>query len=285
MGSITTAAGTFTAELDGPADGPLVLFLHGFPQSRHTWRAQQPALAAAGYRSVAFDQRGYSPGARPDPAEPANYTVDRLVGDVLAVADALEGERFHLVGHDWGGAVSWQVADAAPQRLLSLSVLSRPHPSAFRAAMQADADGQQEKSRHHKAFHDPDTGAKLLAAGGARLRSLLMSNGVPADAAELYLSVVGSEPALEAALAWYRAAGALTRIAAGPIAVPTLYLWGDVDQSVGRTAAEGTAQYVSAPYRFVEIAGGGHFLTDDHPDEVNAALLAHLEAESHAGIR
>lgn len=278
LGSITTDAGTFTAELDGPADGPLVLFLHGFPQSRHTWRAQQPALAAAGYRSAAFDQRGYSPGVRPDPAELANYAVDRLVGDVLAVADALGAERFHLVGHDWGGAVSWQVADAAPQRLHSLTVLSRPHPSAFRAAMHADADGQQQKSRHHKAFHDPGTGAKLLASGGARLRTLLVSNGVPADAAELYLSVIGSAPALEAALAWYRAAGALTQLAAGPIAVPTLYLWGDVDQSVGRSAAEGTAQHVSAAYRFVEIAGGGHFLTDDHPDEVNAALLAHLEA-------
>ncbi len=276
-GSITTAAGTFTAEVAGPDGGLLVLLLHGFPQSRHTYRQQQPALASAGFRSVAFDQRGYSPGARPDPAELSNYTIDRLVGDVLAVADALGADRFHLVGHDWGGAVAWQVADAAPDRLRSLTVLSRPHPSSFQAAMRADADGQQHRSRHHKGFHDPATGGKLLADDAARLRTLLEDAGVPAEAVAMYVSVLGTPEAMEAALAWYRAAGALSRLSAGTIAVPTLYVWGDADQSVGRTAAEGTGAFVSGPYRFVEIAGGGHFVTDDHPDEVNAALVSHVQ--------
>lgn len=279
--TVTTAAGTFTAEIDGPDDGPLVLFLHGYPQSRHTWRAQQPALAAEGWRTVAIDQRGYSPGARPDPSEPANYHVDALVGDVIAVAAALghgETQPFHLVGHDWGGAVAWLVADRHPAALASLCVLSRPHPRAFRAALDADADGQRHRSRHHKAFHDPDTARLLLEDDARRLRRGLVDNGVPAANAEAYLSVLNDPAALEAALAWYRSAGTVSALDAADIVVPTLYLWGDHDQSVGRAAAEGTGVHVRAPYRFVEVPDGGHFLTDDHPSVVTDALLAHLAA-------
>jgi pimeloyl-ACP methyl ester carboxylesterase len=279
--SVTTPAGTFTAEIDGPDDGPLVVFLHGYPQSRHTWRAQQPALATAGWRTVAIDQRGYSPGVRPDPTVLADYAVDHLVADVLAVAAALghgPDRPFHLVGHDWGGAVAWLVAARHAAAVASLTVLSRPHPSAFRAAIEADADGQRHRSRHHRAFHDPETGPLLLADGGRRLRRGLTDNGVPDDAADAYLSVLGTPEAIEAALAWYRAAGTISRIEAADVEVPTLYLWGDADLSVGRAAAEGTAAHVRAPYRFVEIAGGGHFLTDDNPATVTAELAAHLDA-------
>src|SRR5436305_4800888 len=103
---LTTRSGlTFTADVAGPTNGPLVLLLHGFPESRHSWRAALPELARAGYRAVAPDQRGYSPGARPDPADLSNYAFDRLVNDALEIAAAAghEGKRFHLVGHDWGG--------------------------------------------------------------------------------------------------------------------------------------------------------------------------------------
>ena len=128
---------TFTADVAGPAGGPLVLLLHGFPESRHSWRAALPALAAAGYRAVAPDQRGYSPGARPDPADLANYAFDKLVNDAIEIAAAAgyDGRRFHLVGHDWGGQVSWGVADLHPERLASLTILSRPHPKSFRRAL------------------------------------------------------------------------------------------------------------------------------------------------------
>ena len=272
---ITAAAGTFTADVLGPEDGALVLLLHGFPQSRHTWRAQQPALAGAGFRTVAIDQRGYSPGARPDPADLASYHLDRLVEDVLAVAAACGADTFHLVGHDWGGAVAWTVAHRHPERLRSLAVLSRPHPSAFRDALSSDADDQRHRSRHHRAFDDPDTARLLLADDARRLRRGLLDNGVPADAVDLYVSVLGTADALDAALAWYRAT-ALGAVEVGTVAVPTMYLWGDHDHTVGRTAAEATARYVTAPYRFVEIPGGGHFLSDDHPDEVTGALLRHL---------
>jgi pimeloyl-ACP methyl ester carboxylesterase len=277
---VQTDAGTFTAELAGPEAGPLVVLLHGFPQSRHTWRHQVPALAAAGYRALAPDQRGYSPGARPDPAVLAHYGIDRLVADVLSLADVVgpAGRPFHLVGHDWGGQVAWATAARHPERTASLTVLSRPHPAAFREAMAQDADGQRHRSRHHRSFHDPETASLLVEAGGRRLRRSLADQGVGPAAVEEYLGVLQDEAAVEAALAWYRAAGALTALEVGPIEVPTLYLWGDADATVGPTAARGTARHVTGPYRFEVLDGVGHFATDQAPERVTAALLAHLAA-------
>ena len=158
---LTTISGlTFTADVASPADGALVLLLHGFPESRHSWRAALPVLAAAGYRAVAPDQRGYSPGARPDPGDSANYAFDKLVNDAVELAGASghQGKRFHLVGHDWGGQVSWGVADRHPERLASLTILSRPHPQSFRRALAKEDGDQKHRSRHHRAFRDPDTG-------------------------------------------------------------------------------------------------------------------------------
>jgi pimeloyl-ACP methyl ester carboxylesterase len=192
--TIATPEGRFTADTAGPADAPLVLLLHGYPQTRHTWRHQVPALSAAGFRAVAPDQRGYSPGVRPDPARGlAAYGIDRLVQDVLDLADAAggAGRPFHLVGHDWGGHVGWVTAHRHPSRLRSLAVLSRPHPAAFRRAFKENADDQQHRSRHHKIFHDPTTGPRLLEDGAGRLRSRLAEQGVPEAAVAEYVSVLG----------------------------------------------------------------------------------------------
>src|SRR5215469_13002233 len=146
--TIATAEGSFTVSIAGPANGPLVLLLHGYPQTRHTWRHQVPALGAAGYRAVAPDQRGYSPGVRPDPARLAAYGIDRLVADVLdlAAASGHGTQPFHLVGHDWGGQVAWITTFRHPERLASLTVLSRPHPAAFRRAFRDNVDNQQYRS-------------------------------------------------------------------------------------------------------------------------------------------
>ena len=119
----------FDVLVAGPDDGPAVILLHGFPETAQSWVHQTPVLAAAGYRVIAPDQRGYSPDARP--TEVTAYRTDRLVADVVGLADALGVDRFHLVGHDWGGAVAWQVAGRHPDRLLTLTVLSTPHPAAF----------------------------------------------------------------------------------------------------------------------------------------------------------
>jgi len=224
---IATPQGRFTADTAGPTGGELVLLLHGYPQSRHAWRHQVPALGAAGYRAVAPDQRGYSPGVRPDPArDVAAYGIDRLVQDVLDLAEASgsAARPFHLVGLDWGGHVAWVTAHRHPSRLRSLTVLSRPHPAAFRRAFKENADDQQHRSRHHRIFHDPTTGPRLLEGGARRLRSRLADQGVPEASIAEYVSVLGEPAALEAALGWYRAAGSLTQVEVGPVTVPTLYV-------------------------------------------------------------
>jgi pimeloyl-ACP methyl ester carboxylesterase len=280
--TIATPDGRFTAATAGPADGPLVILLHGYPQTRHTWRDQIPALGAAGYRAVAPDQRGYSAGARPDPARGlAAYGIDRLVQDVLDLADAAgaRGRSFHLVGHDWGGHVCWVTADRHSARVRSLSVLSRPHPAAFRRAFRENADDQQHRSRHHKAFQDPTTGPRLLEDGARRLRGRLAEQGVSSAAVEEYLSVLGEPAALEAALAWYRAAGTLTAVEVDAVTVPTLYIWGDRDATVGPSAARFTADFVTGPFRFETLPGVGHFVTDEAPAAVTELLLSHLGAQ------
>ena len=269
---------TFTADVLGPADGPLVLLLHGFPESRHSWRAALPALASAGYRAVAPDQRGYSPAARPDPKDLSNYAFDKLVNDaieIVAVAGR-DSQRFHLVGHDWGGQVSWGVAAAHPKRLASLTVMSRPHPKSFRRALEKPDGEQKNRSRHHRAFLDAETGKLLLADNARRLREGLFGQGVPAAAMEEHLSVLGNREAMEAALAWYRANGGLAADI-GTIQVPTLYIWGDIDATVGPDAAHGTGEFVSGPFTMEVLPGIGHFVMDQAPAKATELLLAHLK--------
>ena len=255
-----------------------MLLLHGFPESRHSWRAALPALAAAGYRAVAPDQRGYSPGARPDPTDLSNYAFDRLVADAIEIAAAAgyDGKRFHLVGHDWGGQVSWGVAGKHPERLASLTILSRPHPSSFRRALLKEDSDQKHRSRHHRAFLDADTGKLLLADNTRRLRDGLFGQGVPAAALEEHLSVLGNPEALEAALAWYRSNKGLAADI-GTIKVPTLYIWGDADATVGPDAAYGTGEFVGAAYAMEVLPNVGHFVMDQAPAKATDLMLAHLK--------
>jgi len=270
---------TFDALVAGEAGAPLVLLLHGFAESMHCWRAQVAALAAAGYRAVAPSQRGYSPGARPDTSDTANYHIDRLMDDAMAIVAASEcgDRRFHLVGHDWGGSIAWGLADRYPERLASLTVLSRPHPNAFNRALQIPGGDQAHRSRHHKAFLEPGAADVVLADGVKWLRERLAAAGVPSSAIAQHLSVLGNKEAMEAALAWYRARGAI-RSPLGAIRVPTLYIWGDADDTVGAAAAEGTEDFIAAPYRFEVLPGVGHFAADQTPDRVNALLLQHVTA-------
>jgi pimeloyl-ACP methyl ester carboxylesterase len=275
---LTTRAGlTFTANAEGPAGGALVLLLHGFPESRHSWREALPVLAAAGYRCVAPDQRGYSPGARPDPADLSNYAFDRLVNDALEIAAAAgyEGKRFHLVGHDWGGQVPWGVADAHPERLASLTVLSRPHPLSFRRALQDPNGDQKHRSRHHTRFLEAETGPLLIEDNARRLREGLFGQNVEQAAIDDHVSVLGSREAIEAALAWYRSNKGLSGDF-GPIKVPTLYIWGDADATVGPDAAKGTGAFVTADYAMEVLPGVGHFVMDNAPAKAAELMLAHI---------
>lgn len=265
----------FDVSVAGDPAAPLVLLLHGFGVSRHLYDAQLPALAAAGFRAAAPNQRGYSPGARPDPMDFARYDIELLIADALALADALGHQgRFHLVGHDWGGSLSWEIAARHPERLGSLTMLSRPHPGAFARAL-AEDPGQPHRSRHHKAFLEADAVPRLLADDAAWLRTRHAAQGIPPAATAKHLSVIGNPEAMAAALAWYRARGTVHR-PIGPITVPTLFIWGDADDTVGRMAAEGTKDFIAAPYRFEVLPGVGHYAPDQQPEVVNRLLLAHL---------
>jgi pimeloyl-ACP methyl ester carboxylesterase len=270
---------TFDALTAGDPGAPLVLLLHGFAESMQCWRAQVAALGAAGYRAVAPSQRGYSPGARPDTGDTANYHIDRLMDDATAIvaASGYGERRFHLAGHDWGGSIAWSLADRYPQLIASLTVLSRPHPNAFNRALQMPDGDQAQRSQHHKAFLEPGAADVVLADNAKWLRERWAANGVPDAAMTEHLGILGNKAAMEAALAWYRARGAI-RGPLGPIRMPTLYIWGDADDTVGRIAAEGTVDFVAAPYRFEVLPGVGHFAADQAPERVSELLLAQVAA-------
>jgi pimeloyl-ACP methyl ester carboxylesterase len=278
--SITISPGlSFDILAAGAPDVPLVLLLHGFAASMQTWRAQVAALAAAGYRAVAPSQRGYSSGARPDVSNTANYHIDRLMDDAMAITAAYgHGERrFHLVGHDWGGSIAWSLADRFPRRLKSLTVLSRPHPNAFNRALQLPDGDQAHRSRHHKAFLEPDAADAVLADNCKWLRERLAAAGVPTDAIEKHLGVLGNRAAMEAALAWYRARGAI-RGPLGVIDVPTLYIWGDADDNCRTDRRGGHKRFCVSALPLRGAAGRRHFAADQVPDRVNELLLTHLAA-------
>jgi pimeloyl-ACP methyl ester carboxylesterase len=273
---IETAPGlVFDCSVSGDASAPLVLMLHGFCVSRYFWDNQIPVLAAAGYFAVAPNQRGYAAGARPDPTDFDNYRIDKLIGDAQDIVTGVGhgGRRFHLVGHDWGGSLAWIIADRWPERIASLTMLSRPHPASFVRALKIDLE-QPHRSRHHQELLDPDAGQRLLAENGKWVRDRLARNGVPREAIEKHLSVIGNPPAMEAALAWYRARG--ERAPIGPTRVPTLFIWGEADDTVGRIAAEGTAEFIEADYRFAPLPGIGHYAADQQPARVSELLLDHL---------
>lgn len=272
--SVAVGEFAFTLDISGPATSVPVLLLHGFPETRRMWRHQLHALANAGHRAIAPDQRGYSAAARPEGVE--RYATDLLVGDALSLMDALGVPRFHLVGHDWGGQLAWLIAAGQSERVLSLSVLSRPHPAAFAKAMQEDK-AQAERSRHHRAFREDDAIARMRAANLKPLRDALERQGVTAGDADGYIKVLTEPGAIEGAMNWYRA-GNISAATVAPVNLPTLYVWGDQDATVGRLAAELTARYVTGPYRFVVIEGAGHFVVDQFPERVSGLLLEHLES-------
>ncbi len=154
-------------------------------------------------------------------------------------------------------------------------MISRPHPNAFNRALFMPDGEQAHRSQHHKAFLEPDAVAKVLADDARWLRERWAKCGVSTAAVEDYLSVLGNAPAMEAALAWYRARGAI-RAPLGIIAVPVLYIWGEADDTVGRVAAEGTRDFVSGPYRFEALPGVGHFAVDQAGERATELLLAQI---------
>ena len=267
---------TFEARAAGPEDGQVVLLLHGFPQTSWSWRHQLEALGAAGYRAIAPDQRGYSPGARPTEVEA--YAIEHLVDDVIAIADALGVDQFDLVGHDWGAAVAWATAITRPDRVRSLVALSVPHPDAFRRAIQGEGGSDQaSRSGYVDFFVSDDAAATFTANGGDGLRNMYAISGLTGDV-QPYIDVLLEPGAMQAALNWYRAGfvDGSGRPPLGPCRVPTMFIWSTEDGALGPEGAKWTEQYVDAPYRFEVIEGIGHWIAESVPDRVNELLLEHL---------
>ncbi len=271
--TVTTDAGDFDALATGPVDGRPVLLLHGFPEAAAEWEHQLGALGSAGYRAVAPDQRGYSPGVRPESVD--DYRMEFLAGDALAVADALGWSRFDLVGHDWGAAVAWVVADEHPERLRTLTAVSVPHPEPFSQALREDPD-QQQRSAYMRFFRQPrQAERRLLADDAAALRGVF-DRKVPRSRIDDYVARLSEPGALTAALNWYRATQHRGRTA--PITVPTMYVWSTEDVALGSTAALATEQWVRGPYRFEMIEDVSHWVPEEAAEELSRLLLAHLEA-------
>jgi len=265
---------TFDGLVSGPESGEPVLLLHGFPETSRQWGHQLEALGSAGYHAVAPDQRGYSPDARPMAV--AEYSIDHLVADTLAIADTLGFDSFHLVGHDWGGAVVWQVAGRHSERVRTLTVVSTPHPAAMGKSIREGE--QREKSSYMLMFREEGSEDRFLDDDARLLRSMYLSSGMPETAAAEYVPLFRDRDRLRAALNWYRAAdvGQVERM--GPITMPTLYVWSTEDVALGREAAEWTAEHVDGPYRFAVLEGVSHWISDEAPDELNRLILEHLAA-------
>ncbi len=275
---------SFEAVATGPRDGRPVLFLHGFPQTSYSWHHQLEAVAAAGYRGLAFDQRGYSPGARPATVE--DYRIAELVGDVIAVADGWGLERFDLVGHDWGAMVAWVVAGRHPDRVRTLTAVSVPHPRAFAAAFGESGDpDQHRRSSYIEVFRAAGGVAERALLGedgsGEGLRAMFDASGLPSDTEEVrrFVERMLEPGAMTAALDWYRATEPHALTDVGAITVPTLYVWSDEDIALGRVAAEATVDWVTGPYRFEVLSGVSHWIPETAPGDLNRLLLEHLAPE------
>jgi pimeloyl-ACP methyl ester carboxylesterase len=269
----------FSLRTAGPPGGRPVLLLHGFPQTSWCWREELKTLAAAGYRVIAPDQRGYSPGARP-PAT-SDYAAECLVADVLALADALKLTTFDLVGHDWGGMVAWLTAARHPERVRSLCAISTPHPLALRLALIGADPVQAKRSSQMDVFRKPEVPEKLLLGAngsGSGIRSLLSGSGLPDDAIDMYVGTLSQPGALTAALNWFRANDGDEVADLPSVAAPTLYVWSTGDPAIGRAAAEATALYAIGRYTYVVLEDVSHWIPETAPELLTEALLTHLAA-------
>ncbi|MEM7221043.1 MAG: alpha/beta hydrolase [Pseudomonadota bacterium] len=268
---------TRIAGFDKPFPRGNVIALHGFPESSIMYAPLLEAASAAGYRIAAFDQRGYSPGARPEGAE--NYRTPLLVEDLFALADALGFERFHLVGHDWGSAVGWGAVLANPDRIASWGALSIPHIVAFGRALSEDPV-QRERSSYFGFFALPWIPERfMLRDNFDGFRATLGEH--PASHLDEYQAIFSEPGALTAALNWYRAGtGDLdgNEPQGSPnVSIPTLFIWGNEDMAVSPWSVDAQREYMLGPFEELEL-DTGHWLLETATEEVVPKLMAHFAA-------
>jgi pimeloyl-ACP methyl ester carboxylesterase len=245
--------------------GPTVLLLHGFPDTHDVWRKQVGPLAAAGYRVIAPDLRGY--GRTEAPGGVYDYTLDKLRTDVIGLLDALEIDKVILVGHDWGGLIGWQIAALSPQRVERFVAMSTGHPSAIARA----GILQHLRMTYVLGFILPGIAEHTLRAGDWFLMRQFTAEPGQVENWKRDLSAPGR---LTAALNYYRANLNLSFPHSYPrVRVPVMGLWSDRDPALGERQMRDSAHYVDGEFRFERIRNADHWLQLTAHERVNALLL------------
>jgi len=262
---------TFTCRVSGLENtGETVILLHGFPSTSHMWHELINFLSNENYRVIAPNQRGYSQGARP--SEISEYRIDNLVQDVLNIADAMDVNKFHLIGHDWGSAVGWAVTATNKERILTWTALSVPHLDAFGDAIVND-ETQEEKSYYIDIFRMkfiPELYFKFL--NYRNLKNIWSSSSDMQ--VEKYMNVFGQRKAITGALNWYRANEFDRKI--GVIYVPTLMIYGLNDAAIAEKGVDETEKYIKAPYTLKKL-NVSHWIMQESFEEVSVFILDHLQ--------
>ncbi|WP_278265215.1 alpha/beta fold hydrolase [Nocardia sp. AG03] len=272
LSSYTRAGLEFDVVDTGPLDGPVVVALHGFPQTATSLTELTGLLADRGYRTLAPNQRGYSPGARPRGRRA--YRVSELVADVVALIETIDRGPVHLVGHDWGAMVAWAVAGARPELISSLVTISVPHPGAFLRSL--TSSDQLLRSYYIGLFQLPVLPEYLLRTRPALLDRVLNSTRMPPAAIARVHTEIVDGGALTGGLNWYR--GLPFGGGVGPIAVPVTHVWSTGDTALSRRGAELAGQYARGDYRLVVLDGASHWLPEEHPAELAEIIAERIES-------
>jgi len=262
--------------------GPAVVLLHGFPDSADMWRHQIAALAAAGNRVIAPDLRGFGASSRPPAA--ADYGMRLLIGDVLGILDALGVDAVDVAGHDWGAALAWHVAFAAPERVRRLAVVSVGHPAAGREA----GIPQRRLSWYMLWFLFPGVAEEVMPAEDWRFFREWAWDGAARGSdphLDRQLADLARPGALTAGLNWYRAnidPVAFARPGAGRaasrrLACPVLGVWSSADFALGEAQLAGSERYVDGPWRYERIEGVGHWVPVHAAERLSEVLVDFLD--------
>jgi pimeloyl-ACP methyl ester carboxylesterase len=265
----------FRTMVDGPADGPMVILLHGFPEGAESWSRQVDALAKARALAVAPDMRGYGLSDAPGGVE--DYRIDALVEDVDGIIKAFGRSSAHIVGHDWGAAVAWYFASMHPNMTKTLTVLSVGHPAALADATAHDRV-QQERSRYVGLFLSEGKAESVLSEDDHRRLRGMLGSALPGGIADNFVRSMSRPGRLTAGLNYYRANLSRDRTWTDlrrdvAVTAPTVLLWGDQDPALGRLQAEDTARHMTGPYRLEVLEGAGHWLQFERPDQVGRSLV------------
>ncbi|WP_139981409.1 alpha/beta fold hydrolase [Nocardioides litoris] len=257
---------------EGPIDGDVVVLLHGFPERATSWRHVAPLLHGHGYRTLALDQRGYSPRARP--RRRRDYKVDQLVEDVVALVDRVGGP-VHLVGHDWGAVVGWSVTGKRPDLVRTWTAVSVPHPRAFLRSFTSST--QALKSYYMLLFNIPGLPELLARRSPDRMVAYLRRAGMTAEEGERFRHEVLEDGAFRGGLGYYRALPLPDPNTRNPrIRRPTTLVWSDADVALGRKGVDLTAAWVDAPYELVVLQGVSHWVPTQAPEALAEAVLERL---------